>query len=67
MYMVEGGSRWNLNRSREVSDMATSQTRLYDVHLMSTINAMSQRVLNLDLLPEFRPPGNPTGRVYLTV
>lgn len=28
---------------------------------MSSINALSQRVLKVDLLPEFRPPGKPTG------
>ena len=60
--MLEGGSRWNINRERETMNLAnTSQTRLYDVRLMSTLNTMSQRVFGVDLLPEFKPPGNPTG------
>ncbi|XP_078657398.1 uncharacterized protein LOC144903286 isoform X1 [Branchiostoma floridae x Branchiostoma belcheri] len=61
MYMIEGGSRWNINRAREaVQRPVTSKTRLYDVRLMSNINTISQRVLGVKLLPEFSPPGKPT-------
>ncbi|KAI4832565.1 hypothetical protein KUCAC02_015528 [Chaenocephalus aceratus] len=38
-----------------------SQTRIYNVRLKTHLNALSQRVLNCALLPEFIPPGKPTG------
>nr|XP_023675259.1 uncharacterized protein LOC111847890 [Paramormyrops kingsleyae] len=62
MYMLEGGSRWNMNRAHEaVSLSAKSHTKLYDVRLMSNLNSLSNRVLRHALLPEFIPPGRPTG------
>ncbi|XP_069115959.1 uncharacterized protein [Argopecten irradians] len=61
MYMMEGSSRWNQNRARDAVELpSTSATKMYDVRLMSAINAISQRVLNIDLIPEFQPPGRPT-------
>ncbi|CAL8241287.1 unnamed protein product [Gadus morhua 'NCC'] len=41
----------------------TSQTRIYDVRLMSSVNALSNRVLGSALLQEFTPPGKPTGEL----
>ncbi|KAG7313747.1 hypothetical protein KOW79_000032 [Hemibagrus wyckioides] len=38
----------------------TSQSKIYDVRLMSQMNAFSSRVLGCALLPEFTPPGKPT-------
>lgn len=62
MYMLEGGSRWNMKRTQEALDTSRrSHTKLYDVHLMSNLNSMSNRVLGHALLPEFIPPGCPTG------
>ncbi|XP_033752676.1 uncharacterized protein LOC117336296 [Pecten maximus] len=61
MYMVEGCSRWNLNRTREaVSIQDTSLTRIYDIRLMSNINSLGQKILKKDLFPEYVPPGKPT-------
>ncbi|XP_055062318.2 uncharacterized protein [Misgurnus anguillicaudatus] len=39
----------------------SSMTKLYDIHLMSNVNALSNKVLGKPLLPEFIPPGKPTG------
>ncbi|XP_041824833.1 uncharacterized protein LOC121629265 [Melanotaenia boesemani] len=62
MYMLEGVSRWNINRSQQALNMnRTSQTKIYDVRLMSNVNTLSNRVLGSALLPEFIPPGKPTG------
>ncbi|XP_053699560.1 uncharacterized protein LOC128746500 [Synchiropus splendidus] len=62
MYMLEGVSRWNINRSAQALQMTeTSRTKIYDVRLMSSANALSNRVLGRPLLPEFVPPGKPTG------
>ncbi|KAI4806404.1 hypothetical protein KUCAC02_017230 [Chaenocephalus aceratus] len=38
-----------------------SQNRIYNVRLKTHLNALSQRVLGCALLPEFIPPGKPTG------
>lgn len=66
MYMLEGGSRWNMNRTRESMDMSVaSHTRLYDVRLMTNVNDLSNRVLGFPLLPEFIPPGKPTGEIII--
>ncbi|XP_038077536.1 uncharacterized protein LOC119745321 [Patiria miniata] len=62
MYMLEGCSRWNLNRRQDAMEMGkTSKTKLYDVRLMSSINALNSRVLGHKLLPALIPPGKPTG------
>ncbi|XP_076577715.1 uncharacterized protein LOC143314537 [Chaetodon auriga] len=51
-----------MNRSQQALNMSgTSQTKIYDVRLMSSVNALSNRVLGSALLPEFIPPGKPTG------
>jgi len=64
MYMLEGGSRWNMNRAHEAVDVSeTSHTRIYDVRLMSNVNALSNSVLGRALIPEFIPPGKPTGKI----
>ncbi|ROL44117.1 Trophinin [Anabarilius grahami] len=61
MYMLEGASRWNINRGRQAVDMGgTSLTKIYDVRLMSHMNDLSNRVLGCRLLPECIPPGKPT-------
>ncbi|KAK7939095.1 hypothetical protein WMY93_002421 [Mugilogobius chulae] len=61
MYMLEGGSRWNLNRACDAVSMGgTSKTKMYDVRLMSNLNDLSRRVLGHPLLPEFFPPGRST-------
>ncbi|KAK0139240.1 hypothetical protein N1851_024171 [Merluccius polli] len=61
MYMLEGVSRWNLNRSAQALCMTeTSGTKIYDIRLMSNVNALSNKVLGKPLLPEFIPPGKPT-------
>ncbi|XP_037643720.1 formin-like protein 5 [Sebastes umbrosus] len=61
MYMLEGGSRWNMNRAHAAVDVSgASNTKIYDVRLMSNLNALSNRVLGCALLPEFTPPGRPT-------
>ena len=66
MYMLEGVSRWNLNRSAQALGMTeTSKTKIYDIRLMSNVNALSQKVLGKPLLPEFIPPGKPTGKKCL--
>ncbi|CAK6981093.1 uncharacterized protein LOC111847890 [Scomber scombrus] len=39
---------------------STSQTKMYDVHLMSNLDDHSRRVLGHTLLPEFVRPGKPT-------
>ncbi|TDG96380.1 hypothetical protein EPR50_G00240070 [Perca flavescens] len=62
MYLLEGLSRWNHNRSQQALGMSgTSRTKMYDVRLMSSVNILSNRVLGSGLLPEFIPPGKPTG------
>ncbi|XP_039655399.1 uncharacterized protein LOC120558453 [Perca fluviatilis] len=62
MYLLEGLSRWNHNRSQQALGMSgTSRTKMYDVRLMSSVNVLSNRVLGSGLLPEFIPPGKPTG------
>ncbi|KAI7802108.1 hypothetical protein IRJ41_000409, partial [Triplophysa rosa] len=62
MYMLEGASRWNMSRAKEaVSVVGASTLRTFDVCLMSHLNNMSQRVLGQALMPEFTPPGKPTG------
>lgn len=64
MYMLEAGSRWNMNRAHEAVDVSgASHTKIYDVCLMSKINALSNRVLGCALLPEFIPPGRSTGKI----
>lgn len=63
MYMLEGVSRWNMGRAKEAVDVeGTSALRSFDVHLMSLLNNLSQRVLGYALVPEFTPPGKPTGK-----
>lgn len=63
MYMLEGCSRWDMDRARDAIDTgAMSRTRLYDVRLMCSINNMSKKVLGYELLPEFKPPGKATGK-----
>ncbi|KAG7239079.1 hypothetical protein INR49_030081 [Caranx melampygus] len=62
MYMLEGASRWNMGRAKEaVAVEGASTLRTFDVQLMSHLNNMSQRVLGCALVPEFTPPGKPTG------
>ncbi|MEQ2270308.1 hypothetical protein XENORESO_019327 [Xenotaenia resolanae] len=62
MYILEGGSRWNMKRAQDALHMShRSHTKLYDVRLMSNINTLSNRVLGHAVLPEFVPPGSPTG------
>ncbi|KAJ4925484.1 hypothetical protein JOQ06_018214 [Pogonophryne albipinna] len=62
MYMLEGSSRWNMNRAHAAVHVSgASQTRIYNVRLKTNLNALSQRVLGCALLPEFIPPGKPTG------
>lgn len=66
MYMLEGLSRWNTNRSQQALNMgSTSRTKIYDVRLMSNVNDLSIRVLGSTLLPEFIPPGKPTGQILI--
>ena len=66
MYMLEGLSRWNINRAQQALNMSvTSQTRIYGVRLMSSVNALSNRVLGSALLQEFTPPGKPTGKILM--
>ncbi|XP_062305991.1 uncharacterized protein LOC134010140 [Osmerus eperlanus] len=48
MYMLEGVSRWNMNRAKEaVAVVGASTLRTFDVRLMSHLNSMSQRVLGI--------------------
>ena len=62
-----GASRWNISRAQESVQLEeTSRTRMFDVRLMFNINHMSNEVLGRDLLPEFKPPGKPTGKVNRT-
>ncbi|KAG7526727.1 hypothetical protein JOB18_044521 [Solea senegalensis] len=62
MYMLEGVSRWNTSQAQQALNMTvTSHSRIYDVRLMSSVNILSNRVLGSALLPEFMPPGKPTG------
>ncbi|XP_027132529.1 uncharacterized protein LOC113745221 [Larimichthys crocea] len=62
MYMLEGVSRWNMGRAKEAVDVEGASTlRTFDVQLMSHLNNMSQRVHGCALVPEFTPPGKPTG------
>lgn len=64
MYMLEGGSRWDIDRAREAVDLGVGRrTRLYDVHLMSNINSMSQRILGYEILSQFKAPGKPTSKI----
>lgn len=64
MYLLEGLSRWNHNRSQQALGMSgTSRTKMYDVRLMSSVNVLGNRVLGSGLLPEFIPPGKPTGKI----
>lgn len=63
MYMLEGVSRWNLNRAAQALSMAeTSRTKIYDIRLMSNLDALSNKVLGRPIIPEFIPPGKPTGK-----
>ncbi|KAL2087206.1 hypothetical protein ACEWY4_018265 [Coilia grayii] len=62
MYMLEGVSRWNMGRAKEAVDVeGSSNLRIFDVRLMSLLNSLSQCVLGYALVPEFTPPGKPTG------
>lgn len=66
MYMLEGASRWNMNRAKDaVSEVGASNLRTFDVCLMSHLNNMSQRVLGCSLMLEITPPGKPTGKISL--
>ncbi|CAH1242504.1 Hypp6780 [Branchiostoma lanceolatum] len=61
MFVLEGTNRWNLNRQGEAVDLpASSNTRMYNIRLMSSIKSMNRRVLGTDLLPDFKAPGKPT-------
>lgn len=63
MYMLEGVSKWNLNQAAQALSLTeTSRTKIYDIHLMSNVNVLSNKVLGRPLLPEFIPPGKPTGK-----
>lgn len=63
MYMLEGVSRWNMGRAKEAVDVeGSSNLRIFDVRLMSLLNSLSQRVLGYALVPDFTPPGKPTGK-----
>ncbi|KAJ4925483.1 hypothetical protein JOQ06_018213 [Pogonophryne albipinna] len=65
MYMLERSSRWNMNRAHAaVYVSGASQTRIYNVRLKTNLNVLSQRVLGCALLPEFIPPGKPTGKSH---
>ncbi|XP_038137046.1 uncharacterized protein LOC119780874 [Cyprinodon tularosa] len=62
MYMLEGISRWNMGRAKEAVDVEGASTlRSFDVRLISLLNNLSQRVHGCALVPEFTPPGKPTG------
>lgn len=62
MYMLEGSSRWNINRQREAIDMPdSSKTKIYDLELMDNVNHISKAVLGAEVFPEYMPPGKPTG------
>lgn len=66
MYMLEGASRWNMNRAKEaVAVVGASTLRTFDVRLISHLNNMSQRVLGCSLIPEHTPPGKPTGKIVV--
>ncbi|XP_067380116.1 uncharacterized protein [Channa argus] len=67
MYMLEGASRWNMSRGKEEVVVVGSTLRTFDVCLMSHLNSMSQRVLGCPLIPEFTPPGRPTGKMALSL
>ena len=61
----KGAADGTWKRAMEATDLpSTSQTRMYDIGLISAINNLSQRVLSTDLLPEFRPPEKGTGNIY---
>lgn len=63
MYMLEGISRWNMGRAKEAVDVEGASTlRSFDVRLISLLNNLSQRVHGCALVPEFTPPGKPTGK-----
>ncbi|XP_039530313.1 uncharacterized protein LOC120480957 [Pimephales promelas] len=62
MYMLEGASRWNMGRAKEAVDVeGASNLRSFDVHLMSQLNNLSQRVHGCALVPEITLPGKSTG------
>lgn len=62
MYLLEGASRWNLSRAKEaVTVEGASTLRVFDIKLLCHLNNISQRVLGCALVPEFTPPGKPTG------
>ncbi len=66
MYILEGASRWNMSRAKEAVFVEGASTlRTFDVCFMSHLNNMSQRVLGWALMPEFNPPGEHTGNIYL--
>jgi len=63
MYMLEGASRWNMGRAKEAVDVEGASTlRSFDVHLMSQLNNLSQRVHGCALVPEITLPGKSTGK-----
>ena len=63
MYMLEGASRWNMGQAKEaVAVEGASTLKHFDARLMSHLNNMSQRVHGCALVPEFTPPGKPTGK-----
>lgn len=64
MYVLEGAARWNMDRAHQMLNIPNSSgTKLYDVHLMSNVNDLSNSVLGCPLLPEFKPPAKPTGKI----
>lgn len=52
-----------MGRAKEaVAVEGASTLKTFDVRLMSHLNNMSQRVHGCALVPEFTPPGKPTGK-----
>ena len=41
----------------------TSKTKIYNVRLMSTLDKLSKQLQGHSILPEFLPPGKPTGKI----
>ena len=64
MYLLEGMSRWNINRYQQAMDIRNSSgTKLYDLRTIANINDQSTKLLNTKLLPEYGSYGKPTGKI----
>jgi len=62
-YVVEGLSRWNMNRSRATLEKTQLQT--YSGSLIQQMNHLSKKIFGGKMLPDFIHPGTFTGNITI--